>query len=128
MVNDYDAYAAERQEELKKGLKLPHRYVEKPAMKSLLPDLRGKEVLLLGCGTGEETMMLEEFGAASMIGVDLSEGSVRLARETYPAHSFQTMDMHSLDFPDESFDFVYSSLTIHYSPEPLKVYGGYFAS
>lgn len=122
MVNDYDKYAAERQEELKKGLKLLHRYVEKPAMKNLLPNLKGKKILLLGCGTGEETLLLEEFGADSMIGVDLSEGSIRLANETYPKHTFRVMDMHDVSFPDETFDFIYSSLTVHYSAEPVRVY------
>jgi SAM-dependent methyltransferase len=30
--------------------------------------------------------------------------------------------MHSLDFDNDSFDFIYSSLTIHYSPNPTDVY------
>lgn len=122
MVNDYDHYAAQRQEELKKGEKLPHRFVEKPAMKKLLPDLSSKKVLMLGCGTGEESALLEEFGANNMVGVDLSKESVRLANETYPKHSFSVADMHNLGFEDASFDFVYSSLTIHYSSHPLDVY------
>lgn len=122
MVNDYDHYAAQRQEELKKGEKLPHRFVEKPAMKKLLPNLTNKKILMLGCGTGEESLLLEEFGAASMSGVDLSKESVRLANESYPNHSFSVADMHKLDFEDASFDFVYSSLTIHYSSHPLDVY------
>jgi ubiquinone/menaquinone biosynthesis C-methylase UbiE len=122
MVNDYDHYAALRQKELQKGQKLPHRFVEKPAMRKVLPDLKDKKVLMLGCGTGEESMLLEEFGATGMVGVDLSEESVRLANETYPKHQFAVGDMHKLDLADQSFDFVYSSLTIHYSDRPLDVY------
>jgi ubiquinone/menaquinone biosynthesis C-methylase UbiE len=122
MVNDYDKYAAQRQEELKKGEKLPHRFVEKPAMKKLLPDLKNKKALMLGCGTGEESLLLEEYGASSMKGVDLSVQSVRLANESYPRHSFSVGDMHKLDFDDNSFDFIYSSLTVHYSSDPLDVY------
>jgi len=122
MVNDYDRYAAQRQEALKKGETLPHRFVEKPAMKKLLPDLKNKEVLMLGCGTGEESLLLEEFGALAMTGVDLSKESVRLANETYPHHTFAVADMHSLDFAGDTFDFIYSSLTIHYSSHPLDVY------
>lgn len=122
MINDYDHYAAQRQEELKKGEKLPHRFVEKPAMKKVLPNLKGKKILMLGCGTGEESLLLEEFGAASMIGVDLSKESIRLAKESYPDHSFAVADMHKLEFDDNSFDFVYSSLTVHYSSQPLDVY------
>lgn len=122
MVNDYDKYAAQRQAELKKGEKLPHRFVEKPAMRNLLPKLEGKNVLMLGSGTGEESLLLEEYGATSMKGVDLSAESVRLANKFYPNHRFSVADMHKLDFDDESFDFVYSSLTVHYSSEPLDVY------
>jgi ubiquinone/menaquinone biosynthesis C-methylase UbiE len=122
MVNDYDKYAAQRQAELKKGAKLPHRFVEKPAMRKLLPNLNEKDVLMLGCGTGEESLLLEEYGATSMKGVDLSAESVKLANKSYPKHSFSVADMHKLDFADSSFDFVYSSLTVHYSSHPIDVY------
>src|SRR5687768_9211673 len=122
MVNDYDRYAAQRQEELKRGEKLPHRYVEKPAMRKLLPNLKDKKILLLGCGTGEESLLLEEFGAGSMIGVDSSKESIKLATQSYPAHEFKVADMHNLPLEDGALDFVYSSLTVHYSSEPSKVY------
>ena len=49
-----------------KGEKLPHRFVEKPAMRKLLPNLANKKVLMLGCGTGEESLLLEELGATAM--------------------------------------------------------------
>lgn len=122
MINNYDKYAAERQQELKKGEKLPHRFVEKPAMRKLLPNLAGKKVLMVGCGTGEETLLLEEFGAGPMVGVDLSKESIRLANESYPTHEFKVADMHTLPFEDATFDFVYSSLTVHYSSHPIDVY------
>lgn len=121
-INDYDHYAALRQKELKAGEKLPHRFVEKPAMKQLLPNLNGKKVLMLGCGTGEESTMLTDFGATTLVGVDLSAESIRLAKESYPPHEFLTADMHNLPFEDSSFDFAYSSLTIHYSKTPVEVY------
>jgi ubiquinone/menaquinone biosynthesis C-methylase UbiE len=122
MVNDYDRFAALRQKEIQTGEKLPHRFVEKPAMRKLLPDLKDKSILLLGCGTGEETVLLEEYGAGSMIGIDLSKESVRIANESYPDHDFRVADMHALPFGDNSFDFVYSSLTLHYSSNPIDVY------
>lgn len=121
-VNNYDHWASARQKELKAGEKLPHRYVEKPAMRKLLPNLSAKKVLLLGCGTGEESVLLAEYGAVEMTGVDLSHESIRLAQESYPEVVFAVGDMHKLNFENESFDFVYSSLTVHYSSEPKKVY------
>ena len=122
MVNDYDKFAKERQEMLKKGEKRPHRFIEKPMMRSMLPDLTGKKVLMLGCGTGEESMMLAEFGATDIVGIDLSEESIRLAKENYNTCEFIVGDMHKLPFEDNYFDFVYSSLAIHYSENPESVY------
>ena len=122
MFNEYDKYAKERQEKLLKGTSKPHRFAEKPMMFSMLSNLTGKKVLLLGCGTGEETKMLESFGAVDMIGIDLSEESIRIAKETYPNYEFIVGDMHKLPFDNESFDYVYSSLTIHYSDKPNLVY------
>ena len=114
MVNDYDKYAKMRQEQLKSGGKRPHRFIEKPMMRELLPNLSGKRVLMLGCGTGEEALMLNEFGATDLVGVDLSEESIRLAKESYPDFEFVAGDMHDLPFKDGEFDFVYSSLAVHY--------------
>lgn len=121
-VNDYDRYAAMRQDAFKKGLSLPHRFVEKPAMQKLLPRLDNKAVLMLGCGSGEESVLLEEYGATNMTGVDLSAESIRLANQSYPNHTFAVADMHHLEFEDTTFDFVYSSLAIHYSSDPGGVY------
>lgn len=121
-ANNYDRYAEMRQIALKKGESLPHRFVEKPAMKKLIPDLQGKQVLMLGCGTGEESVLLEEYGGEAMTGIDFSKESIRLANASYPMHDFTVGDMHSLAFNDNTFDYVYSSLTVHYSADPVVVY------
>lgn len=121
-VNDYDAVAAKRQERLKKGENLAHRFVEKPAMKKMLPDLKGQTVLMLGCGTGEESNLLVDKGATEIIGIDLSEVSIKLAQEAFPEHTFQVGDINNLKFDDDTFDFVYSSLAVDYTAYPLGVY------
>lgn len=122
MINDYDRFAKERQEQLKKGEKRPHRFIEKPMMRELLPNLENKKVLMLGCGTGEESLMLKEFGATDIVGIDLSKESINLAKESYSEYEFLVGDMHKLPFENMSFDFVYSSLAIHYSDNPESVY------
>lgn len=122
MINDYDKFAKERQEQLKKGEKRPHRFIEKPMMRELLTSLVGKKILMLGCGTGEENLMLREFGATEIIGIDLSKESIQLAKESYPDCEFVVGDMHKLPFQENTFDFVYSSLAIHYSEDPESVY------
>lgn len=117
MENDYNNFAELRQVEIKKGIMKSHAFVEKPMMRSMLPDLSNKKVLLLGCGTGDETKILEEFNARNMIGIDLSEKSVEIAKRDYSNYTFIVGDMHNLPFADEEFDFVYSSLVLHYTKD-----------
>ncbi|MCF7865251.1 MAG: methyltransferase domain-containing protein [Candidatus Pacebacteria bacterium] len=91
-----------------------HSYYEKPAMYALLPDLKGKTVLSVGCGSGEDSNYLKNQGATKSVGIDLSSELIKIASQTYPNCEFKTMDMEKLEFADQSFDFAYSSLAIHY--------------
>ena len=122
MINDYNGKAKERQHNILNKVNRAHTYVEKPMMRSMLTDLNNKEVLLLGCGTGDESILLKEFNAEKITGIDLSKESIDIANKTYPKYKFIVGDMHQLPFRDSSFDFVYSSLAIHYSNHPEKVY------
>jgi 2-polyprenyl-3-methyl-5-hydroxy-6-metoxy-1,4-benzoquinol methylase len=56
------------------------RAFEYPSFRSLLPDVAGRRVLDLGCGAGQLARHLAERGAAEVIGVDLSEKMLALAR------------------------------------------------
>ena len=122
MVNDYDGNAKKRQNEIINGINRAQCYVEKPMMKSMMIDLKDKKALMIGCGTGEESKLLEEYNVKEIIGIDISKTSIEIAKATYPNHDFIVADMHNLPFADNSFDFVYSSLSIHYSDKPEKVY------
>ena len=46
---------------------------ELPTLYELLPDLKGKRVIDLGCGTGERCIDYIKRGAASVTGIDISE-------------------------------------------------------
>lgn len=124
MFNDYDKYAKDRQEKINDGSMLAHQYVEKPMMENMLPDLNNKKVLMLGCGTGDECKILIEHGAnpKNIVGLDRSQKSIEIAKETYPDIEFVVDDINNLPFLGNYFDFVYSSLSIHYSKTPEKVY------
>jgi len=90
-----------------------HSLYEKPAMYSLLPDLKDKKAISIGCGSGEDCNQLQKLGA-TVTGVDISEKLIDIARSSYPKCKYRVMDMEKLNFEDESFDFAYSSLAIHY--------------
>src|SRR4051812_38955136 len=95
-VTDYDKFAIGWREFKRSGLNYAHQYLEKPAMLAKLPDLTGKRVLSLGCGTGEECATLLNRGAAHIIAIDLSETMLALARSNFesdPRVKFIRMDM-----------------------------------
>ena len=74
---------------------------EWPAMRALLPDLRDKRILDLGCGFGWFARWAMAQGAASVLGVDLSENMLARARaETAdPAVRYVQADLETLDLP-----------------------------
>ncbi len=85
-------------------------------VKSLLPDLRNKSVLDLGCGFGWYCRFAREQQASSVVGVDLSEKMLEDARkQTHdPAISYLHMPIEDIEFPNDQFDVVFSSLAFHY--------------
>jgi len=89
---------------------------EWPALRALLPDLRGKHVLDLGCGYGWHCRFIASQNAASVIGVDISEKMLQRARESTfdPRIKYHQTAIEDIDFPDGKFDAVFSSLALHY--------------
>lgn len=85
-------------------------------LKELLPDFEGKRVLDLGCGYGWHCLYSAEHGAASVVGVDLSEKMLAVAREknTFDTITYLHASIDEVTFEPESFDVVISSLAIHY--------------
>jgi ubiquinone/menaquinone biosynthesis C-methylase UbiE len=89
---------------------------EWPALSALLPDLRGRNVMDLGCGFGWFCRWARQQGAAHVLGIDVSEKMLARGRTATvdPAITYIRADMEQLDLQAESFDVVYSSLALHY--------------
>jgi SAM-dependent methyltransferase len=89
---------------------------EWPALQALLPDLRGRNVLDLGCGFGWFCRWARENGAAHVVGIDVSEKMLAQARATTPGAEivYTRADMEWLELPPAVYDLVYSSLALHY--------------
>ncbi|MCL5090948.1 MAG: class I SAM-dependent methyltransferase [Patescibacteria group bacterium] len=119
-IKSYDDYAKKWADKLRSGQNLAHKYLEKPAMYSKLPDLKGKSVICIGCGTGEECEHLKTLGADRVVGIDISQGLIEVAKKSFPQIEFQIMDMEEITLPEFSFDFAYSSLTLHYVEDWTK--------
>jgi len=91
-----------------------HLFIEKPAMKVKIHDLTGKKVLTVGCGSGEECKLLQKKGATDITGIDIATKLIKEAQRCYPKYKFHTMNVNKIKFQDNTFDFVYSSLMMHY--------------
>jgi ubiquinone/menaquinone biosynthesis C-methylase UbiE len=89
---------------------------EWPALRALLPDLRGCNVLDLGCGFGWFCRWSRQQGAARVLGIDVSEKMLARARSdtSDPVITYTRADMERLELPAASFGLVYSSLALHY--------------
>ncbi|MFJ7736956.1 class I SAM-dependent methyltransferase [Lysinibacillus sp. NPDC097287] len=85
-------------------------------LKALLPELRDKSILDLGCGFGWHCRYAREQQARAVIGVDISEKMLQKAREKTddPLISYIRMPIEDINFSDEQFDVVISSLAFHY--------------
>lgn len=83
----------------------------------------GKRVLEIGCGVGTDGAQFARAGA-DYTGVDLTEAAVDLARQNFAQRQlpgeFRTADAENLDFPDESFDLVYSHGVLHHTPDTAR--------
>ncbi|HEV2883457.1 MAG TPA: class I SAM-dependent methyltransferase [Pyrinomonadaceae bacterium] len=84
---------------------------------------RGLKVLEIGCGLGTDGAQFARAGA-DYTGVDLTDAAVDLARRHFEhagiPGKFQTADAEKLEFPDASFDLVYSHGVLHHTPETQK--------
>jgi ubiquinone/menaquinone biosynthesis C-methylase UbiE len=86
------------------------RFVQE--LEARLPDRA--RVLDLGCGSGAKTKRLAE--SFEVVGVDISEEQLGLARAEVPEARLVQADFAELDFPTESFDAVTAFYSIVHVP------------
>lgn len=89
---------------------------EWPVLKALMPELRNKSVLDLGCGFGWHCRFAREQQASSVTGVDISKKMIQRASEMTndPLISYIKSSIEDINFSSSHFDVVISSLAFHY--------------
>jgi SAM-dependent methyltransferase len=89
---------------------------EWPALRALVPDLRGRVVLDLGCGFGWFARWARSQGAARVLGLDVSARMLAHGRAMTedPAVAFVRADLERLALAPAVFDLAWSALALHY--------------
>jgi 2-polyprenyl-3-methyl-5-hydroxy-6-metoxy-1,4-benzoquinol methylase len=88
-------------------------------------DTKGKLILDAGCGSGYKSLVLAEANpGARIVGIDLSEESVKLAYERLKYHGFENAEFHPLlieDLPKlgMQFDYINCDEVLYLLPDPL---------
>lgn len=77
-------------------------YSDAPYIDKFLESLNGKEILDIGCGLGNLTNYMNEHGF-NVIGIDLSDEMLKIAKSKYKHITFKKMDMREINI-DKQFD------------------------
>ena len=89
--------------------------IEEPLMLKLIENTEGKDILDIGCGSGELSSILAKT-ANSVLGIDISQKMLNTAREKNISNNirYQELSMENIGSLSEKFDIAVSSLAFHY--------------
>ena len=91
----------------------------------LLGDLTGKSILDVGCGEGEDAMILARLGA-HVTGLDVSPGAIDLARQRAAINAvaqrtkFICAPLGEANLPEQSFDVIWIDNVLHHVLDDLE--------
>jgi ubiquinone/menaquinone biosynthesis C-methylase UbiE len=83
---------------------LSHKHFDQVLLTAFASENRDKGKLIdLGCGPGQTTKYSAGCGWKEILGVDLSPGMIKVAKEINPQLNFETADMLNLSYPGNTF-------------------------
>lgn len=90
--------------------------LEIPIMMSMMPEIKGKRVLDIGCGAGQMSRYFADNGATYVLGVDISSNMINLAQNSTTQQNvkYKILAMEYLEQLNEKFDIAFSSLAFNY--------------
>lgn len=102
---------------------LSHKHLDQILLNAFASENREKGKLIdLGCGPGQTTKYLAACGWKDILGVDLSPGMIRVAKEINPQLNFETADMLKLLYADKTFAGAIAFYAIvHFDYEQIKI-------
>jgi len=102
-----------------------YRYRTEPHLRQVtrFAEYAQKDVLEIGCGLGLDLAQYAR-GGARVVGTELSEVSLQLARQCFAAYGlpgvFLVADAENLPFAEAAFDLVYAHGVLHHTPNTEK--------
>lgn len=113
-----DEKFSKKYDELREGQKglNANDLIEIPAFRRMMPDVKDKKILDLGCGYGESDKYYKELGAKNVLGLDISEHMIEIANKTNKTNGveYEVMAMEDISQINDKFDIIMSSLAFHY--------------
>lgn len=90
--------------------------VMKKQQRFFVKNLNGNRVLDAGCGPGRDVLYFAGQGL-SVVGIDLSEELLEIARDLVPNASFLKMDIRCLELPDQCCDGIWACASLLHVPK-----------
>ena len=83
---------------------LEKKHLDGILLKSFAVENLNKGKLIdLGCGPGQTTKYLSDWGLTDSVGIDISPGMITIAKNMNPSLNFEIADILNLKYPDRAF-------------------------
>jgi SAM-dependent methyltransferase len=76
-----------------------------------------RPILDAGCGTGGFLRWLCDLGSANLVGIDISETAIELAKRRVPEAELRVAPVHELPFADSTFSLAFLNDVLQHVPE-----------
>ncbi|MEE3716808.1 class I SAM-dependent methyltransferase [Tumidithrix elongata RA019] len=86
----------------------------------------GKQILDVGCGSGVTSLVLAEANpGAKIVGIDISQASIEMARQRLQYHGFDHAEFHVMGFEElpqlnQKFDYINCDETLYLLPDQVE--------
>jgi len=105
--------------DIERHIRARHTYKDK-LLRDFSHGCEGKKLLEVGCGLGVELAWLGQLGF-DVTGIDLAPAAAQFAADHLKRLNLNgraiVQNVEHMEFPDESFDAVYSSGVLHHTPD-----------
>ena len=101
---------------------LNHKHLDRILLKCFVDENINKGKLIdLGCGPGQTTKFIADQELTEIIGIDISEEMINVARSVNPHLHFETGDILKLEYPDKTFGSAVAFYSIvHFDHEEIS--------